>query len=469
MTNSSVSPQEAAQELLRRKAARKSLLSFTEYTTPRWSPGPIHAAICEQLDRVAAGEIDRLLLLCPPQHGKSTITSKRFGAYLLGLDPTREIIGASATQLLADEFGGAVRDCIRSQEFQNLFPGVQLREDSQARGRWSTPEGGGYYAIGIGGALFGRGGMLIIDDPFASWEDAQSEIQRKRVWSWFTGTAYNRVRPGQPIVVIQHRMHEDDLVGKLLDEERGNPLADRWTVVKLAADLDSPPWPQRYDRAALERIKANTSPLEWSALYLQDPTPEDGTYFKSAWFGEYEQLPDRLNIYAASDFAVTADGGDYTEHGIFGVDANANIYVIDWWRGQTSADVWIERFCDLVLKHEPLRWFCESGVIRKSVEPFLIKRMSERSANCWVEWIPSIQDKPTRARSIQARAAMGKVWFPKHAVWKGDVLTQLLKFDQGKFDDAVDVFGLIGRGLDMVVNAAPNKPEREMVMTGWMG
>lgn len=420
---------------------------------------------------MVAGEIDRLLLLCPPQHGKSTITSKRLGAYILGRDPTVEIIGASATAELAMEFGGAVRDCVRSPEFQRLFPNTTLREDTAAKGRWATSEGGGYYAVGVGGALFGRGGMGIIDDPFASWEDAQSEVQRKRVWEWYGGTFYNRIRPGQPIIVIQHRMHEDDLVGKLLAEQASNPDADKWEVVNLAADLDNPPWPARYDRAALERIKANTDARKWSALYMQDPTPEDGDFFKRDWFAEYDNdsPPTNLNVYAASDYAVTVDDGDYTEHGVFGIDFNANVYVLDWWFGQTASDEWIERKCDLILKHKPLTWFGESGVIRKSVEPFLLKRMQERLAYCNLEWLPSINDKPTRARGFQARASMGKIFLPKRAPWKDRLLSQLLKFPNGKHDDAVDVCGLIGRGLDHIVSAAPRKPEVGRASTSWMG
>lgn len=459
MQSLQILPSEAAQELLRRRAARNSLLAFTEYTTPRWSPGPIHHEICRQLDRVVSGEIDRLLLLCPPQHGKSTIASKRLAAYILGRDPTKEIIGASATAELASEFGGAVRDCVASPEYQRLFPGTQLREDSQAKGRWQTREGGGYYAVGVGGALFGRGGLGIIDDPFATWEDAQSEVQRKRVWDWYTGTFYNRIRPGEPIIVIQHRMHEDDLVGHLLAEQVNG--GDKWEVVNLAAHLDSPPWPQRYDRAALERLKANTDARKWSALYMQDPTPDDGEYFKREWFEgrEYTDIPPRLRIFGASDYAVTDGDGDYTEHGIFGVDFNNDIYVLDWWRGQVSSDVWIERKCDLIVRHKPLIWFGESGVIRKAVEPALKRRMNEREAYCRLEWLPSIADKPTRARSIQARASMGKVHLPKHSTWKDELLSQLLKFPQGKYDDGVDVLSLLGRGLEFV--GAPRHVARE--------
>jgi predicted phage terminase large subunit-like protein len=434
-----------------RAAARSSLLRFTERTVPRWSPGPIHRAICEQLERVQRREVDRLMLLCPPQHGKSTISSKRAPAWFLGLDPTIEVISASATAQLAEEFGGEVRNTVAAPDYAKLFPSTKLREDSKARGRWLTDQGGGYYAVGIGGALFGRGAELaIIDDPFATWEDAQSEVSRARVWSWYTGTLYNRVRPGGAIVVIQHRMHEDDLVGKLLDaQSRGG---DKWQVVELPADPENPPWPERYDKPALERIRDNMPALQWSALYMQQPAPADGDYFKADWFGEYEQdqIPQDCAIFGASDYAVSIDDGDYTEHGVFAVDRNHNIYAIDWWFGKTAPDEWIERKCDLILAHKPRCWFGEGGVIRKAIEPFMMRRMSERSAFCRVEWLPSISDKATRARSIQARASMGKVRLPKFAPWKSHVLTQLLKFPTGRNDDAVDVFSLIGRGLEFV-------------------
>jgi predicted phage terminase large subunit-like protein len=460
----------AAEELLARRHAKERLVEFMKWTTPRWEPGKIHHEICKQLSRIASGEIDRLMLLCPPQHGKSEIVSKRLPAWMLGLDPTLDIISASATGDLAAEFGGAVRDCVKSPEYKKLFD-TAMSEATQSKGRWVTEQGGGYYAVGIGGALFGRGaGLAIVDDPFSTWEDAQSPLAQERVWSWYRGTLYNRIRPGGAIIVIQHRTGANDLVAKLLEEEQHG--GDKWTIVKLPADLEDPPWPERYDRAALERLKANVSPMMWESLYLQDPVPVGGSFFKAEWVGEYEETPQGLSIYAASDFAVTAGSGDWTEHGVFGLDQNGNIYVLDWWRGQTAPDVWIERMCDLVLHHRPLTWFGEAGVIRRSVEPFLMKRMQERNAYCNVEWLPSIADKPSRARSIQARMSMGKVWLPKHRLWKADLVSQLLRFPSGKHDDAVDVLSLIGRGLDMTVNHAPKSrgnSERYLGAGGWMG
>jgi predicted phage terminase large subunit-like protein len=404
------------------------------------------------------------MLLCCPQHGKSTIASKRFPAYMLGRNPRLDIISASATAMLAGEFGGEVRDCVASPEFRGIFGDVALKADSQAKDRWRTDKGGGYYAVGIGGALFGRGaGLGIIDDPFATWEDAQSDLQRRRVWSWYQGTFYNRIRPGGAIVIIQHRMHEDDLVGRLLAEER-NGGADKWTVVNLPADLDDPPWPERYDRAALQRIKDNTDPRQWSALYMQDPTPEDGTFFRAEWVKHWDSrsLP-ALHKYGTSDYAVTDDGGDYTVHRVWGVAANGDVYRLDGWRGQTTANVWIEKKLDLIKRHEPFAWFGESGVIRKAIEPMLIQRMRERDIYCRMEWLPSISDKPTRARGFQARMAAGRVYFEP-----GADLAEHLKFPAGRHDDDVDCSGLLGRCLDSAHPAVvPPKPSDRPGYDAW--
>jgi predicted phage terminase large subunit-like protein len=292
-------------------------------------------------------------------------------------------------------------------------------------------------------------------------------LAKARAWEWYRGTLYNRVRPGGAIIVIQHRTGEDDLVGKLLEEQAHG--GDQWTVVKLHADLENPPWPERYDRAALERIRDNVSPMMWSALYQQDPTPDTGTFFRKEWFSDYEGVPKGLRVYAASDFAVTDGGGDFTEHGVFGIDASRNCYVLDWWRGQKSADVWIDKIADLVEEWSPSCWFAESGPIRRSIEPFMVKRLSDRGAFCRFEWLASIQDKETRAQGIQGMMSMGKVFWPKHAPWKAEVQNQMLRFPAGKHDDAVDVLSLLARGHKFV--GASKKPVKRRVFEAvgsWM-
>ncbi len=445
MSSSSISPAAAASELLDRRRARQSLCEFTRYTTPRWEPSKIHRAICEQLDRVQRREIDRLMLLCPPQHGKSTATSKRAPAYFLGHDASEDIIQVSASSDLAEQFGREVRNCVSSEEYRRLFPNVKLAEDSQAKGRWSTNKGGSYYAVGIGGQLYGRGGMAIIDDPFSTWADAQSQLQRDKVWDWYTGTLYNRVRPGKPIVVIQHRMHEDDLVGRLLDQQAAG--GDEWEVVELPADVDDPPWPERYDREALIRIRDNMDPRQWQALYMQNPTPDEGTYFKREWFPLFDpaKLP-KAHKYMSGDFAVTEGDGDSTDIGTHAYSDETLYLGADGWHGRTTADQWIERLIDQVALHQPFAFFGESGPIRRAVEPFLLRRMQERKHWVRCEWLTRGHDKPTEARALQAMAALGHVQIAD-TEYGHHLLAQLLKFPSGSEDDAVDMAVLMAKAV----------------------
>src|SRR6516162_10400005 len=189
----------------RRRAAKTSLISFTEFTYPRYEAAAIHKQIAEQLERVERSEIDRLMLLVPPRHGKSELASRRFPAWFLGRHPGKQFISASASATLAEDFGRDVRNLIASPEYADVFE-TRLSEDAQARGRWTTQQGGSYFATGVGGALMGRGAhVLLIDDPFGSMADARSETTRKAVHEWLTGTAYNRLEKGGAIILINHR------------------------------------------------------------------------------------------------------------------------------------------------------------------------------------------------------------------------------------------------------------------------
>jgi hypothetical protein len=367
----------------------------------------------------------------------------RFPAYQLGLNPSLEVISASASHPLAEEFGAEVRNCVKSPEYQYLFPDVELREDSAAKGKWVTTAGGGYRAVGIGGDLYGRGGHLgIIDDPFGSWEDAQSETSRKRVWNWYTGTFYNRIRPGGAIVVIQHRLHEDDLVGLLMEHEQHG--ADKWKVVKIPADFANPPWAERYDAEALKRLEKNSFPRVWSSMYLQDPSPEEGEYFKREWMHRYNIAPAQLNYYVTGDFAVTDDGGDFTDLGVWGMDNKGDSYLVDAWWGQKTSDVWVDKVLDLVDFWHPFAFVAEGGQIRRAVEPWLEKRMLERGVFVAPTWLPTTAEKPAMARSFQGMCHLGRVFFPNND--KGDhVIDQLLRFPGSARNDAVDQCSLYGR------------------------
>jgi predicted phage terminase large subunit-like protein len=431
---------------IRAERARRGLIGFTSYTNPAYQPAGHHIRIANKLEAVERGEIDRLMIFMPPRHGKSELASRRFPARYMGLHPSRHIIAASYNSDLATDFGRDVRNLMASPEYGEIFPGVALRSDSKAADRMNTNQGGAYFAAGVGTATTGRGAHLgIIDDPFKDREDADSENQREKVWNWYRSTFFTRLMPGGAVVVIQTRWHEDDLAGRLLEQDGRKEDGGEWDVLELPAisDAGAPLWPEWYDLKALERIKSTIGPREWSALYMQRPQPDEGGFFRRDWFRSWETRPEHIRIYGTSDYAVTDGGGDYTVHRIWGVDPSGDLYRLDGWRGQTAADEWIDRKLDLIAKWKPSAWFGEAGVIQKSVEPMLRRRMRERKVFCRLEWVPSIHDKPTRARGFQARASMGKVWLEK-----GADLTEFLQFPAGKHDDEVDVAGMIGRALD---------------------
>jgi len=409
------------------------------------------------------------MLLVPPRHGKSELASKRLPAWFLGRQPHKQFLSVSATEGLASDFGREVRNIISSPEYQAVFD-TRLAEDSQAKGKWHTSEGGVYYALGIGGSVLGRGGdTILIDDPYSSMQDALSELTRKNVWDWYTGTAYNRLMPGGSIVVINHRMHEDDLCGRLLAQQAAG--GDKWEVVELPAINDSGEalWPAAYPIASLERIKRNSQPRFWSALYQQRPAPEDGDYFKAEWLRPYTVAPDpkTLRVYGGSDYAVTADGGDFTVHAVVGLDPEGRMYLLDLWRKQAASDEWVESFCDLVREWEPMSWAEETGQIKSGVGPFLERRMRERQAYVVREQFPTRGDKAIRAQSIRARMANDGLYVPVNAPWYADFRSELLSFPAGKHDDQVDAIGLVGQLLSRMIEGDKPRAEKPQARDRW--
>lgn len=399
------------------------------------------------------------MIFMPPRHGKSELASKRFPAWCLGRNPKRQIIAASYNSDLASDFGRNVRNIVAEPEYSQVFPGVTLSADSQAANRFNTNAKGTYVAAGVGTAVTGRGAdIALIDDPFKDREEADSERRRELVWDWYRSTLYTRLMPGGAIVLIQTRWHEDDLAGRLLEQE-----GDQWEVLELPAlhPERGALWPEWYDEAALNRIKDTIGPREWSALYQQQPQPDEGTFFQREWFKTWDKLPS-LRYYGTSDYAVTDGGGDYTVLTIWGIDSEGDIYRVEQWKGQTASDEWIEAQLDLVKKYKPLAFFGEGGVIQKAVEPMLRRRMRERNTYCRLEWMPSVSDKPTRARSFQAMAATGRVHLEA-----GADLSEFLVFPAGKHDDEVDTASLIGRAIDQAHPAIVSVQRRESRRDGY--
>lgn len=201
----------------------------------------------------------------------------------------------------------------------------------------------------------------------------------------------------------------------------------------------------------------------WSALYQQRPAPEDGEFFKSDWLRSYERAPERstLVVYGASDYAVTADGGDYTVHVIVGIDPEGRMYLLDLWRGQKQGDVWIDALCDLVKMWKPLEWAEETGQIKSALGPFIDQQMRKRKAYCArTQFTTSKGNKAARAQSIRGRMALDGLYVPTKAKWYEPLRSELLAFPSGKHDDQVDALALIGQLLDVMIEGRPIPKDR---------
>ncbi len=378
------------------------------------------------------------------------------------------VLAASHTTELAEKWGRRVRNLINEH---SLTLGISPAADNQAAGRWALTSGAEYYAAGVGTGIAGfRAKLGLIDDPIRSRQDADSELIRERIWDWYINDFRTRLVPGAAEILIQTRWHEDDLAGRALQH-------NDWRVISLPAIAEQsdqlgrkpgePLWgDDSYGYGAqIEDLRKNTPARTWSALYQQRPAPEEGDYFKADWLKPYDKAPDlkTLRVYGGSDYAVTADGGDFTCHAVVGLDPEGRMYLLDLWRKQAASDEWVEAFCDLVKQWHPIGWAEEQGQIRSGVGPLIDLRQRERGAYVYREPFPTRGDKGVRAQPIRGRMAQEGLYVPHQASWYPAFRSELLSFPAGKHDDQVDALGLVGQLLDKMTNGekrgVPNAPD----------
>jgi predicted phage terminase large subunit-like protein len=464
-----VSPPAAAKELLRRRAIRQSLTEWCRLCG--FEPARHHYLLIDELERVANEETKKLAFFLPPGSAKSTYGSVLFVPWYMQM-VQGNVLAASHTTELAEKWGRRVRNLVNEH---SSTLGISVAADNQAAGRWALTSGPEYYAAGVGTGIAGfRAKLGLIDDPIRSRQDADSELIRDRIWDWYINDFRTRLVPGAAEILIQTRWHEDDLAGRAL--QHGN-----WKVISLPAiaeendQLGREPGEPLWNDGAygygdqIQEIRKTTPARTWSALYQQRPAPEEGDYFKSEWLRPYDKAPDpkTLRVYGGSDYAVTADGGDFTVHAVVGIDPEGRMYLLDLWRKQASSDVWVEALCDLVIQHKPMGWAEEQGQIKSGVGPFLERRMRERKAYTTREQFPTRGDKAVRAQSIRGRMALEGLYVPINAPWYPELRSELLSFPAGKHDDQVDALGLVGQLLDQMIKGPLAKKTIKPVRDGW--
>lgn len=474
----------AIERAIAARKARDSLIAFTKFTMPdpadmedatksRYKDEAHHRLIAKELEAVERGDTLRLIITMPPRHGKTELASDRFIAWFIGRDPYREVIFATYNAEFSEDRGRKVRDIMLSPEYAQVFPEASLKKDSKAADRLGLAEGGLAFFAGVGGAITGRGADLFdIDDPFKNREDAESLANRNAVWAWFTSTAFTRLLPGGRMVIILTRWHEDDIVGRIQNPDYVDPEeAAKWKILSLPAIAEDGDalgrakgealWPARYPLDTLHSIRRTIGSRDWSALYQQKPTPDDGQYFLRSMFKGYQpgELPEELNKYGASDHAVgSKQQNDASVLGCIGTDRFNDIWILpDVAWGRFPPEEAVEAFLDQLRRHKPIFWWAEKGHISQSIGPFLRERMRQEEVYGAIEEKTPVRDKLTRARAIMARAAMRPIRVPVFMGWWNDALEQLLKFPNGKHDDFVDWLAWHGIGLDGISAAVPQK------------
>lgn len=449
--------------------ARSHLVSFQCGASRSYRPGLHHHVIGQALMEVEAGRIDRLMLEAPPRHGKTRQLGVDFPTWCLGRNPHWSVAYATYSAERAGDVGQEVRGLFGSDYVRTLWPDREINRRSNASRRFRLAQHpGSYAAVGVGGALTGRGAdLLVMDDTIKDRVQADSARHQRRAREWFSAVASTRLEPGGRIVSMMTRWSDNDLHGFIQREM----VEDGWLVIRLPAlamagdflgrAYGQPLWPERWTGEAVRRIQAGLLPRDWLALYQQSPSAGEGTEFRREWFRWYTPgtHPAKLHRYGASDYAVTEDQrADYTEHGVAGMDDAGDLWLLEGWFGQKTPDKWIEAQLDLAAAHRPLAWYGESGVIKNAVEPNLVKRAREREIPLFSLWLPPIGDKVARCQSFRARCATGRVWVPRNE-WGRHVVDQLCAFPGARNDDAVDMCGLWGRAMDLLMAARADKNE----------
>lgn len=417
----------------------------------------------------------------------SELASIRFPAWHLGHYPSDEIINVGYNLDLPMIFSRKVREIVRDPVYKAIFEKTRMDTESQSVEAWLTTAGGGFLAAGRGGGLTGKGAnILIIDDPLKNMEEADSIAVRDSLWEWYQSTAYTRLAPGGGVLVIETWWNDDDLAGRLQQAMLADPEADQFEVVRYPAIAEQDEYrlpsgaivyepaedaellrekgealhSDRYPLASLNRIKATLDPRIWSALYQQNPTPDEGMYFRREYFRYEPVVPETTGryVYQAWDFAIgVKKTNDYTVGCTLIQDETDSIHVVEVDRFKADSFVIVERMLDMFERwgqnpKSPIKMGVENGQLWMALKPLFLKRCQERRLYPSFEEMATLTDKNARARPLQGRMQQGKIVFLQNAPWLQATEFELLRFPAGAHDDIVDS---LAWGAQLCVGAAP--------------
>lgn len=447
----------------------------------------------------------------------SEIASKTFPAWHLGRYPDHEIIACSYNLSLAMQFSRRVKLLLQDESYQTVFPDTILDPNNQSTEEWGLAgKRGAYVAAGIGGGITGKGAhVLIIDDPIKNAEEADSANTRESIWDWYGSTAYTRLAPGGGVLVIQTWWHDDDLAGRIQQAMAEDEEADQFEIIKYPAIAEEAEFldtetdlivrvpvdakgeaetlqaandagyditqlkylrskgdalhADRYDLYKLQRIRKTLAQRFWSALFQQNPVPDDGMYFTKDQFRR-RSVPGvkEANVYIAFDFAISEkQTNDFTVGSVGLQDFDDVLHVAEVIRFKSKDAFFIvDSILNLAQRwyHPSLTIGLEDGQIYRSIEALLRKRMRERKFYPSIEVLRPITDKQARARALQGRMQQGMVSFNDQAEWYDVVRNEMLRFPAGVHDDCVDSLAWLAQ---LVVGKEAPRPPRAKQLPSW--
>ena len=422
---------------------QNDFLEYVKHMWPEFICGRHHKIFAEKLNKVATGEIKRLIVNMPPRHTKSEFASTFFPSFIMGKKPKMKIMQTTHTGELAVRFGRKVRNLMDQKEYKDVFPEVKLQADNKSAGRWETNKGGEYFAAGVGGAVTGRGAdLLIIDDPHSE-QDALSPNALESAWEWYTSGPRQRLQPGGAIVLVMTRWSSIDLTAKLLDSQK-EALADQWEMIEFPAifpETDNPLWPEFWPKDELLKVKSSIPGIKWNAQWMQNPTAEEGAIIKRDWWKRWthKSIPPVKYIMQSYDTAFsknqTADFSAISTWGVFkpSEDSPDCLILLDCQKGR-----WDFPELKEIAMREYTYWECDMVLIEAKASGTPLTQELRRIGIPVVNYSPTRgHDKHSRMHSVAPIFESGMVYAP-NKTFAEDMIEECASFPFGANDDLCD-------------------------------
>ena len=437
------------ENLVQKEKTKDDFLVFVKKMWAEFIPGRHHTKMARAFERVANGECKRLIINMPPRHTKSEFASYLLPAWFLGKFPHKKVIQTSHTAELSVGFGRKVRNLVEREEYKDIFPGTSLQADSKAAGRWNTSKGGDYFAIGVGGAVTGKGAdLLIIDDPHSEQEATLAEHSPEvydKVHDWYTSGPRQRLQPGGAIIIVMTRWSKRDLTGQVVKSAMQRE-GEEWEIIEFPAILPSGNalWSEFWSLEELTLLRNELPHSKWMAQYQQDPTSEVSAIVKREWWRcwEQENPPSCDFILMSWDTAFEknnrADYSACTTWGVFyreGEDGYLapNLILLDAYKERLEFPDLKRRAMDKYREFKPDAFIVEA----KAAGMPLIFELRAMGIPVQ-EYTPSRgNDKISRVNAVSDLFASGVVWCPETR-WGEEVIEEFAGFPNMEHDDLVD-------------------------------